>query len=84
VRAGGRSNAARFAVSQAWSGGGITPSGSSSDQELVDLVQVLRLPERVTNQSRAVIRALTVEMICQVPDPVAPADLVRPYSRTSS
>ena len=42
VRAGGRSNAARFAVSQAWSGGGITPSGSSSDQELVDLVQVLR------------------------------------------
>ena len=44
---------------------------------LVDLVQVARLPERVTNQSRAAIRVLTVEMICQVPDPVAPADLVQ-------
>ena len=30
VRAGSRSNAARFAVSQVWSRGGNTPSGSSS------------------------------------------------------
>ena len=30
VRVGSRSHAARFAVSQVWSGGGNTPSGSSS------------------------------------------------------
>ncbi len=83
MRAGGRSNAAWFAVSQAWSGG-ITPSGSSSGRSWWTSFRCCGLPERVTNQSRAVIRALTVEMICQVPDQVAPADLVRPYSRTSS
>ena len=35
-------------------------------------------------ESRAAIRVLTVEMICQVPDPVAPADLVQGLRWTSS
>ena len=54
-RAGSRSNAARFAVSQAWSGGDHAQRVVQRP-ELVDLVQVLRLPERKTNQSRAAIK----------------------------
>jgi len=53
-RAGSRSNAARFAVARPGRAGDHAQRVVQRP-ELVDLVQVLRLPERVTNQSRAAI-----------------------------